>query len=310
MALRNLLPFTAQLKSGVDVVIKKILPIGIVLLGAGLDFYNLVRVGLGVLLGAAVIIGLIILASRYLSRYFEVGEGLGLLIGIGTAICGSSAIVAAAPVLESKEEDIAVSITAINLLGVLAMLAFPLIGALLFLSPEVYGTWCGLSIHATPQVIAAGFAHHLNGQVAGEIATIVKLTRISLLGPTIFTIGLIYAYHRRKEAVYVQRSVNYGSLIPPFILFFAAAAFLRTAGFFPDVTLHMTDRFLFGAGDRTLNLATILGIGAKFLITGAMAGVGLITEIQSLRTGGLKPFVVGLSLTGIIALLGLLYASL
>ena len=72
------------------------------------------------------------------------------------------------------------------------MVVFPLLGAALAMSPQAYGEWCGLAIHATPQVIAAGFAHALDGETAGEIATIVKLTRISLLGPTVFVIGVLY----------------------------------------------------------------------------------------------------------------------
>ena len=67
------------------------------------------------------------------------------------------------------------------------------------MSPEIYGEWCGLAIHATPQVIAAGFAHQLDGETAGKIATIVKLTRISLLGPLVFVIGVLYARYRRQE---------------------------------------------------------------------------------------------------------------
>ncbi len=310
LILRNLVPSSAQLKPGVDIVIKRILPLGIILLGAGLDFYNLLEVGLRVLLGAAFIIAFIILTTRYLSRFVKVKNQLSLLIGIGTAICGSSAIVAAAPVIQSEEEDIAIAIATINLLGVLAMLLFPILGAFLLLSPEIYGEWCGLAIHATPQVIAAGFAHSTNGQTAGEIATVVKLTRISLLGPTIFIFSAVYAHQRRKQEAFVGQTVNYAKLIPTFVIFFLGLAFLRTTGFLPEITLHMTDRFIFGGGDRTLNLAVLLGTAGKWLITCAMAGVGLITEFRALKTGGIQPFTLGLISTGIIAVLGLLYASL
>jgi uncharacterized integral membrane protein (TIGR00698 family) len=233
-----------------------------------------------------------------------------MLIGIGTAICGSSAIIAAAPVIESEERDIAISIATVNLLGVVSMLLVPLLGTLIMLSPEVYGIWCGLSIHATPQVIAAGFAHHLDGQQAGEVATIVKLTRISLLGPAVFGVGLAYAYRRRREAVYIGHTVDYRKLIPTFILFFLAMAFLRTIGFLPEITFHMTDRFIFGQGDHTIHLADFLAKTAKWIITGAMAGVGLITEFRAMKTGGLSPFALGLGATVIISVLGLAYANL
>ena len=308
LLLRNMLPAGVGLKPGVDLVIKNLLPVGIVLLGAGLDFYDLIRVGFRVLLGAVVLIVGIIFLTRLLARFLRVESDQGLLIGVGTAICGTSAIVALAPVVESKEKDIAISIASINLLGALAMFVFPFAGALLSLPPETYGEWCGLAIHATPQVIAAGFAHHLDGETAGKIATIVKLTRISLLGPAVFIIGALYAHYRRQKAVFVAPTVNYRRLMPTFVLFFVGMAFLRTMGFFPEVTLHMADRFVFGAGDRTLDLAAALGQAGEWVITAAIAGVGLSTEFRALRTGGLRPLMLCLLATVMIALLGLGYA--
>ena len=308
LIVRNTIPASARLKPGTDIVIKRFLPAGIVLLGAGLDFYYLLDVGYRVLLGAIVLIAVIILATRYAARFFKVELGQGLLIGVGTAICGTSAIIATAPVVESKEKDIAISIASINVLGALAMFVFPFVGAWLALPPEVYGEWCGLAIHATPQVIAAGFAHHLDGETAGEIATIVKLTRISLLGPAVFIIGALYARQRRRQAVFVAPSVNYRQLVPGFVLFFIGMAFLRTMGFFPEVTFHLTDRFLFGVGDRTIDLAATFGAAGKWIITAAIAAVGLVTEFRALRTGGVRPFLLGLLSTVVIAVLGLAYA--
>jgi uncharacterized integral membrane protein (TIGR00698 family) len=310
MLVRNLFPATAHLKPGVDVVIKRLLPMGIILLGAGLDFYDLLLLGLHVLFGVIILIGVIVIATRYIARYFNVGDKLAMLIGLGTAICGSSAIIAAAPVIESDERDIAISIATVNLLGVVSMLAFPVIGTMLLLSPEVYGVWCGLSIHATPQVIAAGFTHHLDGQRAGEVATIVKLTRISLLGPAVFCAGLAYASKRRKEAVYIGHEVNYRKLLPSFVIFFLAMASLRTIGFLPEITFHMSERFVFGQGDHTLNLADFLGNSGKWIITGAMAGVGLITEFRGMKTGGISPLLLGFVATVLISILGLVYAVL
>ncbi len=140
------------------------------------------------------------------------------------------------------------------------------------MSPEIYGAWCGLAIHATPQVIAAGFAHPVDGQTAGEVATIVKL-------------------------------------VPPFVLFFLLAALLRTSGFFPEVTFHMTDRFLFGAGDRTMNLAQVLGLTAGWLITTAIAGVGLLTEFRALRLGGGRPIALGVGCSVVAAVVAFIYVS-
>jgi uncharacterized integral membrane protein (TIGR00698 family) len=308
LLIRNAIPATVRLKPGIDFVIKKLLPAGIVLLGAGLDFYDLIAVGYRVLLGAVVLITVVVVVTRHVARYFQVDADLGLLLGVGTAICGTSAIIATAPVVESKEKDIAISVASINLLGALAMFAFPLLGALMGLSPEVYGEWCGLAIHATPQVIAAGFAHHTDGETAGQIATIVKLTRISLLGPAVFIIGLLYARRRSRQTVYLAPTVNYRQLVPGFVLLFVGMALLRTMGFFPEITLHMTERFIFGAGDRIVNLAAVLAEAGKWIITAAIAAVGLATEFRTLRTGGMRPFLLGLFAAVLIAALGLGYA--
>ncbi|MHC4181033.1 MAG: putative sulfate exporter family transporter, partial [Planctomycetota bacterium] len=118
-----------------------------------------------------------------------------------------------------------------------------------------------------------------------------------------------YAHYRRKQAVFVAPSVNYAQLVPTFVLFFVGMAFLRTMGFFPEVTFHLTDRFLFGAGDRTVDLARTLGQAGQWVITGAIAGVGLMTEFRALRTGGTRPFMLGVLATVAITLLGLLYSN-
>jgi len=305
MLLRNVIPATAQLKPGVDAVVKKWLPVGIVLLGARLDFYDLIRVAVQVLIGAAILIVVIIVVSRLISRWFDIEEKMGLLIGAGTAICGSSAIVAVAPVIKAREEEMAYSIGVINLLGVVAMLLFPVLGSLFFLDADIYGIWCGLGIHATPQVIAAGFAHPGDGQTAGEMATMVKLVRISLLGPAVFVLGAWFAYQQRKQTVYVDEPINYSKLVPGFVLLFLGMALLRTLGFLPEVTLHLSEQFVLGAGDRHIDLAGSLSQIGKWIITCAMAGVGLSTAFAAMKSGGMKPLMLGILAGVALALLGL-----
>ena len=109
------------------------------------------------------------------------------LIAIGTAICGSSAIAAAAPVIQAKQKDIAISIACVNLLGLLAVFALPLIGSHFKLSDQQFGVWSGISIQAVPQVIAAGLSYSAN---AGNIATLIKLVRVCLLGPFLIVLRI------------------------------------------------------------------------------------------------------------------------
>lgn len=305
MFVRNLIPATTRLKPGATLVVKRWLPAGIVLLGANLDFYDLLRVGGQALLAAAALIAAVIGATGFLAGALGLRFRLGLLIGVGTAICGTSAIVATAPVIEAEEEDVGISVATVNLFGVLAMLAFPGIAALTGMGATAFGAWCGFSIHATPQVLAAAFAHVSDGVAAGEIATVVKLTRVSLLAPMVFVVGLAYGRHRRKEDVYIDKPLNLRELVPGFVVLFLVMALLRTLGFFPEATFHMTDRFPLGAGDRLVDLAQVLTSSAKVIITCSMAAVGLGIEFKSLKAGGMRPFVVGLLATLVVSGLGL-----
>ena len=305
MAVRNLFSSTAGLKPGTDTMVKKWLPVGIVLLGARLDFFVLIRVALQVTVGAALLIAVVIVLTHVLARWCRVQERLGLLIGVGTAICGSSAIVAVAPVVEAKEEEMAYSIGVVNLLGIVAMLLFPAAGTLVGMDAGLYGTWCGLGIHATPQVIAAGFAHPTDGQTAGEMATIVKLVRISLLGPTVFALGLWYAHRQRRRDTHVGGPIRYSKLVPGFVLLFLGMALLRTVGLLPEVTLHLKAPFPLGAGDRIVDLARLFSDAGRWVITAAMAGVGLSTEFRAMKSGGIRPLILGVLAAIGIAFLGL-----
>ena len=307
----NCLPSTINFKSGTNIIISRILPIGIILLGARLDFYNLIRVGLSALMAALLTIGIVIALTHLMARVMGVDDKLGLLIGTGTAICGTSAILVAAPIIEAEEEDVSCATAYINLFGVTTMVAFPILAALFEMESQIFGVWCGLSIHATPQVIAAGFAHYSDGQSAGEIATIVKLMRVSLLGPSVFVLGVLYAIRRRKHEVFVKhQKLNYLTIIPTFVLFFVGMALLRTLGFFPEITLHMSDQFILGQHNYTIDLAGMIGETSQWLIAGALAGVGLNTELRTLRAVGLKPFFLGLTSTILIGVVGLLLAKL
>lgn len=309
MLLCNVMPSTTKLKPGIDTVVQKWLPVGIVLLGARLDFYDLIRVAIQVLIGATVLIAIIVAFTHLMSRWFNIEKKMGLLIGVGTGICGSSAIVALAPVIRANNEEITYSVGVINLLGVVAMLLFPVVGSLAMIDAEVYGIWCGLGIHATPQVIAAGFAHAGDGQTAGEMATIVKLVRISLLGPVVFVLGAWFAYTQR-QTVYIDEPVRYSKLVPGFVVLFLAMALLRTLGFLPEITLHLSEQFVLGAGDRHIDLSGLLSQSGKWIITCAMAGVGLSTAFAAMKAGGIKPVILGVLSAITLALLGLGVAQL
>jgi uncharacterized integral membrane protein (TIGR00698 family) len=181
-----------------------------------------------------------------LTRLLKLPGKLGVLLGVGTAICGGTAIVATAPVIEAEEKDVVFSVATVTLLGLIAMFTLPVIGHLMDLSSKAFGIWAGLAIHQTPQVIAAGFSY---SPEAGGTATIVKLARVCLLAPVVFIIGVVYARQKLKETgVSERKRINYFHLFPMFVIGFLAVALVNTVGLLPKLTLHIADGSLLRAG--------------------------------------------------------------
>ncbi len=291
------------LQAGIKFSVKKLLPLGIVLLGARLDFAVMRRVGL-VGLSLSVLETLVALGLlAVLVRVLKLPGKLGTLLGVGTAICGGTAIVATAPVIEAEDKDVVVSVATVTLLGLVAMFVLPVIGHFLELNSKAFGVWAGLSIHQTPQVIAAGFAY---SDEAGETATIVKLARVCLLAPVVFVIGVVYARRKLQETgvspAARDRKINYLRLFPMFVLGFLAMALLKTFGLIPDITFH-GGKGLLNGGEHTFNLGGLAEQISKFCIVISMAGVGLETKFASIKQTGLKPFAASLFAVVVVALL-------
>jgi uncharacterized integral membrane protein (TIGR00698 family) len=278
----NALPLPAAIAPGVRFAVQRVLRLGIVLLGARLSLDAVLAIGastLGlVLVAMAVAFGVALLAGRA----FGVPPRLRLLIGVGTAVCGNSAIVATAPVIKAEEREVSFAVATITLFGTLAVFVFPAVGFWLDLPDAVYGVWAGIAVNDTSQVVAAGSAY---SPEARDIATVVKLVRNALMAPLI--VGIAW-WWQRQEAVSdatVKRGV--AGAVPMFVLGFLALAALRTFGFI-DATQ-----------------AARLDDAARALILVALAGVGLNTRIAQMRTAGLTPFYVGLATAATLAVLSL-----
>src|SRR5882672_8139932 len=184
--IRNLFPVPASIVEGCKVIVRKAIPLTIVLTGAGLNLALLATVGARALTITVICIAVATASAYYCGRVFGLWPKAALLIGAGTAICGNSAIVAVAPLIDASDEDLMLSMSTINLLGLPLMFLFPLAGAMMGLGDQAYGVWAGTSIHAVPQVVAAAFAFSPG---AGNIATLVKLVRVALLPPLTFVLA-------------------------------------------------------------------------------------------------------------------------
>jgi uncharacterized integral membrane protein (TIGR00698 family) len=294
MIAANVLPLPRLLAPGLKFATKKLLPLAIILVGARLDFIAVLNVGAQAL---AMSVGTILLGLGLFLLFIRRGwvpRKLGLLLGIGTAICGGTAIVAAAPVIEADDKDVTFSVATVTLCGLAAMFLLPLAADVMHLSDRAFGIWAGLSIHQTPQVIAAGFAYSPG---AGEIATIVKLARVCLLAPVLLLVG----WQTARQGHEVGRRVQVLHVFPMFVLGFLAMALLRTLGLLPQLTVRLPARPALGGGVHEVDVVRACEIVSKYLIVAAMAAVGLETRLGALRKTGLRPLLLGMSAAIVIA---------
>jgi uncharacterized integral membrane protein (TIGR00698 family) len=252
---------------GYGVASTTVLQLSIVVLGTGLQVRQVLDVGaesLPVMLGTLVVaLG----GAWLLGGLLGVRGDTRTLIGVGTGICGASAIAATTAVLKPKQTHVAYALGTIFACNIAAVLLFPPIGHLLGLSPHAFGLWAGTAINDTSSVVAAGYAY---GGDAGEYALVVKLTRTLMLIPIVVFLALRAA--RRTAAT--GPSLPWRRIVPPFLLGFAAAVALGSLGVIPP------------------------GVSAlgPFLITTALAGIGLSLRPNDLRRAGHRPLLLGVLL--------------
>ena len=299
IALRNTVALPTPFAQGIRCSVLQLLPLAIVLMGAKLDFFDVMRTSGMALIASVVCVAVALSMTIWLCHRMGVGQKLGILIGVGTAICGGTAIAVVAPVIEADDSETAFAVTTITLFGLISVFVFPLLGTALGMSQWQFGVWAGTSVHATPQVVATGFAY---GPQAGEIATIVKLVRVLLLAPVVIGLGAWYAAQKRRhQQAHVTRVGKLSTLFPPFILGFVGFALANTLHLLPDFTLHLKQSFVWQGQEVPVTLAQLATSVSGFLITMSMAGVGLGVHLRGLARVGLKALYVGAFATAVLA---------
>ncbi len=290
---RNLLPLPEATIESAKGLARRIIPITIVLTGAGLNLTRVASVGPRALLITVLCLTGSMAVTVWLGRLFGVWHRTGMLIGAGTAICGTSAIVAVAPLIDAEDQDLMLSIGTVNIIGLALMFLLPAVGGILHLRDDAFGVWAGTTIHAVPQVVAAGFAYSPS---AGSLATLVKLVRVTLLAPFLFVLGFWQARRRHGSAV----AIPYARLVPTFVYGFLALALSNTLGLFPIL------QFRFGA----VPLADVLTNLGELLLTLSMAAMGLEVSVRFLaRTGG-RAVLTGAAASIVLCLFSLLLIRL
>lgn len=254
-----------RFRPGVALSAKFILELAIVLLGGTISAATIIGSGLPLV---AAIIGVVILAlglSYLIGRLVGLDSRMATLVACGNSICGNSAIMATAPVIAARSEDVAASIGFTAVLGIMVVLILPSCFALLGLSEWQYGVVAGLSVYAVPQVLAATAPV---GMVSAQIGTLVKLVRVLMLGPVILALGLLNGRQR-------EHKLGLGTLIPWFILGFVCMMIARTAGLFP------------GQWEQ------VFATGSSLLTLVAMAALGLSVDLRSVLSSGGRVLLAG-----------------
>lgn len=269
-----------SLESGLAFTGKKVLQYAIVFLGFGLDLGVIAKVGVESLSVMVFTIAAALLTAYILGKLLRLDPKVNTLVGVGTAICGGSAIAATAPVIDANEEEVAFSISTIFLFNIIAVFLFPLLGHLMGMSQHSFGLWAGTAVNDTSSVVAAAFSY---GDEAGRYATVVKLTRTLMIIP----ITLALAFWQWKRGTMHGGSFDLKKIVPWFVLAFLAASLVRTA-----------------IGMRAEAASTLSEIG-KFGICVAMAAIGLRSNPLKLVRRGAKPILLGLACWAVVAIVGL-----
>lgn len=262
-----------RFEPGAAVASGLLLEISIVLLGAGSDLRALVAAGPAILAGVVTIVAVTLVAGTAIGRWLGLPRAHALLVAVGNAICGNSAISAAAPVVGARRDEVASAIAFTAVLGVCVILGLPLLLPVLHLSDHQYGIIAGLTVYAVPQVIAAAYPVSV---AAGQAATLVKLMRVLLLGPVVLVLSVT-----EKHAAHLR----WWRAVPWYIVGFTVTSALRTLDVIPAA-----------AGDGVREAARLLTVVA-------MAGLGLAVDLKAVRRVG--PRVGATVLISLVLMLGL-----
>ncbi|QOX62043.1 YeiH family putative sulfate export transporter [Anoxybacterium hadale] len=260
----------AYLEKGLSFTSKRVLQFAIILLGFDMNLYQVIEVGAKTLLLMIFTLTAAFLSAFLLGKALKIERNINILIGIGTAICGGSAIAAAAPVIKAKDEDIAQAISTIFLFNVFAAFLFPTLGHVMQMTNYHFGLWAGTAINDTSSVVAAGYSYSVQ---SGDLAVIVKLTRTLMIIPVTLILAL---FSMRKDPSGHASEYRLSRIFPWFILGFAAASISST--FLPVPS----------------DLIALLPRTGKFMIVMAMASIGLNTNLSKLLKNGARPILLGL----------------
>lgn len=266
---RQVFGYPEGYRTGIQFVSKRILRLAIILYGLKLNLDIVFHQGLGLLAKGAFVIIFSMLMTYLLAKLLKADSMLSLLGGVGTGVCGAAAIAAVSPIVKSKEEDTAIGVGIIALIGTIFSVLYTLLLPVLPMTKVQYGIWSGLSLHELAHVALAAAPAGSDGLA---IALLAKLGRVFLLVPLCF---ILMYWFKRKGKEEVNSKVEF----PWFLLGFVLLSFLGTyvlADFFKE----------------SPQVVDGIAKGTTFLLTTAMVGLGVNISLRDLRTKALRPLIV------------------
>ena len=263
-----------KLKTGMQFTSKKVLQYAVILLGFGLNLSQVFQVGLTSLPIILATIATALVTAYFIQKLFKLDSEITTLVGVGSSICGGSAIAATAPVIKAKDESIATAISVIFFFNILAALIFPHLGSWLGLSNQGFAIFAGTAVNDTSSVTATASSwDSLHGTSILEQATIVKLTRTLAIIP--ITLGLSIWQSKKEDK---KESFSLIKAVPNFIIWFLVASLITT------VTTSL--------GASATVFAPLKNL-SKFMIIMAMTAIGYQTNLKKLITKGGSALLLG-----------------
>ncbi len=261
----------AALSPGLGLAVQRLLRVGIVFLGARLSLDEIAGIGLPATGVIAVTMAAAFTVVLLASRLIAVDRELSVLLAVGSAVCGNSAIVATAPVIGARASHVGYAVATVTLFGTAAVFVYPIVGHLVRMPDADFGLWSGIAVNDTSQVIAASAAYSPG---ALDVATVVKLIRNALMAPLLLLVAWGWARRQHRAG---GVSVDVRRAVPLFVLGFVAMAALRSIG-------------VVGAQE-----AEVFHSIARILILVALAAVGLSIRFSDIRATSWRPLAVGFS---------------
>ncbi len=294
LLIRNVVGLPSVYEAGLQLALRRLLRIGVALLGLRLSLTAVGSIGLLAAPIACACIAAALLLSGWIGRALGLPGRLGTLIAVGTAICGNSAIVAIAPLIKARDDEVSYAVGCVTLFGLLGLLGYPYLAHGLFGADAVLaGLFLGTAIHDTAQVAGAGLVYlqQFGAGAALDTATVTKLVRNTFM---IAVIPLLAWRQRRGENGGRGGTLRLSQAVPLFVLGFVAMSLLRTLGDLLWAGEHGE------AGERWRGFLELSGELATGLLIVAMASVGLGTSVSRLRGLGLRPLLGGLAVAALV----------